>query len=269
MRCPLLGLLLLFGCQTASPTEVPIPAPIPGRGALIIMGGGRTLPLFTQRALQLARGELSIVAVLPQASRAEGRGQSSVEMWLEGGAAEALLVDGVDSETAQTLLARADIIWMPGGSQSRLMEELEQMGLIAPIQKAFAAGAVVGGTSAGAAVMSAEMITGLEEPERLEVGVTDTAPGLGLWPGVLIDQHFFRRKRFNRLLSAVLDAPQLLGVGIGESTAVVLQRGLLEVLGVGNVMLIDAREAQVAEAEAGRSPRAASMEIEILRAVPH
>ena len=94
----------------------------------------------------------------------------------------------------------------------------------------------MGGTSAGAAVMSDLMIAG------------DSLPidrGLALWPEVVVDQHFVARKRFNRSLRTIMRNPTRLGVGIGESAAVLVDpvEGTGEVLGAGVVTVIDARKA--------------------------
>ena len=77
----------------------------------------------------------------------------------------------------------------------------------------------------------------------LKVQGATLADGLGLWRGVIVDQHFLRRQRFNRLLTVVLENPALVGVGIDEQTAVIVQGEKCEVLGESGVTLIDAREA--------------------------
>ena len=66
------------------------------------------------------------------------------------------------------------------------------------------------------------------------------APGLGLLPGVIIDQHFAERGRLNRLVGAVTQNPRLLGIGIDENTAIVVEGGCFQVLGGGSVHVVDA-----------------------------
>ncbi|MCK7534182.1 MAG: cyanophycinase [Marinilabiliales bacterium] len=113
-------------------------------------------------------------------------------------------------------------------------------------------GCLIGGTSAGAAVMSEFMITGNEkraggEEGSWEVILADDVEhteGFGFVTGAVIDQHFVTRKRHNRLISVVLENPALVGVGIEESTAVLVRPdGLYEVLGEGQVVVYDARRA--------------------------
>lgn len=91
---------------------------------------------------------------------------------------------------------------MPGGSQTRFMEKIEGTGLAEFIIERHRAGAVVGGTSAGAAVLSAEMITGEADLKSLKSGTTVLKKGLGLLRDVIVDQHFLQRQRGNRLITA-------------------------------------------------------------------
>jgi len=115
-------------------------------------------------------------------------------------------------------------------------------------------GAVIGGTSAGAAVMSEIMITGDEkrevkeghEFETIQANNIVTVKGFGFIKTAIIDQHFVRRKRHNRLISLVAENPKLLGVGIDESTAIIFTPGeIFEVVGERNVIVYDATQAQI------------------------
>jgi cyanophycinase len=94
--------------------------------------------------------------------------------------------------------------------------------------------------------MSAVMITGDADLQSITAGKTKTAVGFGLLPGAIVDQHFQKRQRMNRLISAVLDRPRLVGVGIDEKTAIIVTGGRrFEVLGESSVLVIDARRAVV------------------------
>jgi cyanophycinase len=92
-------------------------------------------------------------------------------------------------------------------------------------------------------VISGVMITGEADLESVTAGRTETADGIGLWPEVIVDQHFLKRQRVNRLIAAVLDHPSLVGVGIDEGTAVIVSGDDFEVLGRSSVVIIDARKA--------------------------
>jgi cyanophycinase len=209
-------------------------------GHLVIVGGGPTTPEIAAKALAVAGGKRARVLIVPQASTRADAGQRSERMWRQAGAARVSVLDLKNPRAALTAIKVADLIWMPGGSQSRLMEALRKDGLAQAIRERFQQGATVGGTSAGAAVMSKIMFTGDTPLDSVSVD-PKTSIGLGLWPEVIIDQHFVRRSRFNRLLSAVLSHPEDVGIGIDECTAIVVEGRYFEVVGKSHVIVIDAR----------------------------
>jgi cyanophycinase len=219
-------------------------------GAIVAVGGGGTTPAIVQRTLELAGGSRAVVTVLPQSSAVEGAGDSSVKMWLDAGAKSARKIDFGDPD-AKAAIQTATLIWMPGGDQNRFMKTIAGTGLDDAIRERHRAGAVVGGTSAGAAVLSAAMITGDADLQSLSPGKTVLAKGLGLWPDAIVDQHFLRRQRNNRLLAAVIEHPRLIGVGIDEATAAILRNGRIEVVGRSAVVVFDARHARVEPPAAG------------------
>ena len=114
------------------------------------------------------------------------------------------------------------------------------------IHKAFQNGSIIAGTSAGAAVMSEKMITGNQKLEKEYSGTFDnirydnleTTPGLGLVTNAIIDQHFLRRSRYNRLISAMVEFPYLAGIGIDESTAIIVDDNTISVVGESEVIVM-------------------------------
>jgi len=236
------------------------------QGPLIVVGGGTTMPEITARALELGGGSKAVVAVLPQSSAEPDAGDASVKMWKDAGAAEAAKVSFDNRDAASAFLKRATLIWMPGGDQNRFMKAIEGTGLDQIIRDRHKAGAAVGGTSAGAAVLAEYMFTGDADLKSLTAGATVTAKGLALWPGALIDQHFLKRQRDNRLISAVFDHPSLVGVGIDESTAVVVRGTTLDVIGKSSVVVIDARGAKVNKTDAGQLVSGTGLTLSVLRA---
>lgn len=234
-------LLLSIACWTISTTSN---AAEPG--SLVIVGGGGTPDAVIAEAVRLAGGSQANVVVLPQASSREGRGESSAEMFRQHKVTNVKVVEFDDVAAAKTAISLADLIWFPGGQQSKLMEALVAAGLDSLIVNRNREGAVVGGTSAGAAVMSTDMIPASPERTGLRSGNTPIATGLGLANHLVVDQHFVERQRMNRLLGAVLDRPHRIGVGISEKTAIVVQGCQFKVLGEGSVVVIDARNAEVA-----------------------
>jgi cyanophycinase len=137
-------------------------------------------------------------------------------------------------------LARASGVFFGGGDQARIMDVLADAPLLAAVRARHRAGAVFGGTSAGAAVMSRRMITGEGDFTVLDGDKVEEREGLGLLPGVIVDQHFLKRQRENRLFGLVLKHPGERGVGIDEGAGILVQGHEVEVVG-GQVMLVDAR----------------------------
>jgi cyanophycinase len=150
------------------------------------------------------------------------------------------------SQAASDSLRNASLIYITGGSQSRFMDSITQTPAIAEaLENAYQDGAMISGTSAGAAVMSKIMITGDQNnyPDytstyyNLEKNNMITAEGLGLITNIIIDQHFVKRARNNRLLTAILDYPNHTGIGIDESTAILVKEGKAEVIGDSQVLV--------------------------------
>jgi cyanophycinase len=130
----------------------------PAPGHLVAVGGGTTTDLIVRRTLEIAGGANARVLLIPQAS-AISTGEGSVAMWRECGAKAITILDLKNPEAVKAIEA-ADLIWMPGGDQNRLMQALEPTGVPAAIRERYKKGATVGGTSAGAAVISAVCLTG-------------------------------------------------------------------------------------------------------------
>jgi cyanophycinase len=138
-------------------------------------------------------------------------------------------------------LAAATGVFFSGGDQARIMDVLADAELLRAVRERHAQGVVFGGTSAGAAVMSLRMITGEGDFTVIDGAKVDVREGLGLLPGAIVDQHFVKRQRENRLFGLVLQQRGERGVGIDEDTALLVTGGRHgEVVGKGPVMLVDA-----------------------------
>lgn len=221
-----------------------------GEGVLVAVGGGedkREAMHVLRRALDHAP-PAPRVAILPCASADPAwAAQLHVEAFRALGASA---VDVLDVRTpAEAALAAnvarvrdADIVYMTGGDQARLCAILARTPLHAMLRKRLRAGGVVAGTSAGAAAMSATMIA--EGDTTLRKGGVRLAPGLSLLPHAILDTHFTERGRFARLVEAVSTHPSLLGIGLGEDTAILVRGHDVEVVGSGTVMIVDGREIQ-------------------------
>jgi cyanophycinase len=135
--------------------------------------------------------------------------------------------------------------WFTGGDQSRVGDAIVGTPLQTLLRERYEAGAAIGGTSAGAAIMSKVMLTGddrngKEALSEFGPGAYKTREGMGFLPAnVVVDQHFLRRGRENRLFSVIMDHPDCLGLGIDEATALVVKDGQARVLGKRSVMVFD------------------------------
>lgn len=254
-------LMTVLAADPAARTATEVSRPT---GKLVAVGGGTTLNAVIDRTLELAGGKSANVAVLASANPTNGPG--SVAQWKRTGAAKVTLVDPDRPKIAVRTIQEANLIWMPGGLQGVLMNSIADTGIPEAIVDRFRNGAVIGGTSAGAAVLSRKMIGGTSDLDSLRAG---TAPflmdGLGLWPEVIIDQHFLQKGRFNRLSLAVLDFPDLVGIGIDEETAVFVNGRQFEVYGNGNVTVIDARKASRERLVKGEPAAVKNMTVHVLR----
>lgn len=143
-------------------------------------------------------------------------------------------------------IRNARLIYISGGDQNRFMDVVRGTEIEKAIHEAYEHGSLVAGTSAGAAVMSKVMITGneLKHPDyastfkNIEADNIETKEGLGMLEGAIIDQHFIRRSRQNRLISAIIEFPDMMGIGIDESTAILVQGKTAEVIGNSQVMVL-------------------------------
>jgi cyanophycinase len=265
-----------LACTSTSAPPNPPGAPPAGHAAaapaghLLIVGGGPLPPAVLARFVELAGGPgKARIVLFPMASSDPEAGvELSGDFRKMGAQAERIVLNHAAADTAEAA-ARLDGvtgIWFGGGDQALLTKALGGTKTEAAIHERYRAGAVVGGTSAGAAVMSTPMLTGDEKhpggarpPAK---GSSDaymtiardnvvTEPGFGLLPGAIVDQHFVRRRRNNRLFSLVLEHPALVGVGIDESTAVEVEpNGTWRILGASVAVVYDARKAAITAPDA-------------------
>ena len=260
---PALAIVLSLCWSMPGRAQPATPAP---KGHLLIIGGNGTSADIVGRALSAGGGAAGRVVIFPQASELAETGADAVKMWTDAGFGQAVVADPKDPAAAIRMVRDATFIWFPGGDQTRLMKAVENTGIPEEIRARYAEGALIGGTSAGAAVMSRVMITGEADLQSITAGKTETAPGLGLFPRAIVDQHFLKRQRVNRLISAVLDHPDLVGIGIDETTAIFVTGGAFEVLGKNTVVVIDARKAVAIQAPAGKLSSGRNLALSVLTA---
>ena len=260
-----------LACGSSAPAPPTTPsapdatASNPPQGTLLIVGGGPIPDAVLDRFVTLAGGKgRARIVIYPMASESADAGVELAGDFRKRGAETERIVlthDQAESPDAARRLEGVTGIWFGGGDQSRLTAAIGKTPVEAAIHERYSAGAVVGGTSAGAAVMSTPMLTGDERhpggsrpPEKdsgdafMTIARDDvvTIDGFGLIRGAIVDQHFVRRRRSNRLLSVVLEHPELVGIGIDESTALeVPPSGPWRILGDSAAVVYDARAARI------------------------
>ena len=219
------------------------------RGPLVAIGGAEDKlgdRLILRRFVDLAGGRTARIVVLPVASSFSVEVAARYEhLFRDLGAASVETVDvAVREEALHPERARpldeATGIFLTGGNQLKIATLLGGTPIAATLRRRNAAGVVVGGTSAGASALSQHMIAfgrGGSSPTQRMVSLS---PGLGLTNRVVIDQHFRQRDRIGRLMAAVSFNPFLIGVGVDEDTAMILDhRNLVEVVGRHSVTFVD------------------------------
>ncbi len=255
--------LVVFAAGCGPPDGPPGAEAMP-RGTLLIAGGGSLPAGIKTRFVELASGpDGGRILVLPMASGHPDTGpEQAAEFRDLGVPASSVTVtrEGALEESSLAHLRGITGVWFTGGDQSRLTAAIGGTPFLEALRRLYHEGAVIGGTSAGAAVMSPLMITGEErrpakehDPDdqtdaflSIERGNIVATRGFDLLPMTIVDQHFVRRKRHNRLLSLVLEHPDHVGLGIDEGTAVeVGPDGVWRVLGTGVIVIYDARRASV------------------------
>ena len=263
-----LGCASAASSASASLTEAPHVRTSATRGTLFIVGGGSQPDQLVKRFVDLAGGAgKARIAILPRATSSSAEAGSEKESQLDSMGADSFVLNfsraHADDDSLVRKVQTATGIWFPGGDQSLLTAAIGGSAVLRAIHDRYNAGAVVGGTSAGAAVMSDSMITGNQfypgvaaaqdssTFSRIGRHAIEIVPGLGFVHNAIVDQHFIRRQRENRLISVVLERPTLLGVGIDEGTALeVTPNGKWVVLGKSAVMILDARRARTTTAQA-------------------
>ena len=148
--------------------------------------------------------------------------------------------EDADDPAKLKLLDRAAGLFFTGGDQLRITARLGRTKVESKIRELRSKGGVIAGTSAGASVMSETMLVGGDSERTLRLGRLEMAPGLGFVSGVLIDQHFAERGRFGRMAGAVAHNPRMLGLGVDENTAAMMENDHFTVIGCGAVYVLDA-----------------------------
>lgn len=222
------------------------------KGKLFIIGGGNRSDQLMQHVVDLAQfKKTDYIVVLPMSSEEPDSAYIYFRDQFQKLTPNPIVMLNFDKNTVQNpklndSLQKAKLIFISGGDQTRFMNIVANTPVFNSIHKAFQNGSIIAGTSAGAAVMSEKMITGNQKLEKEYSGTfetirydnLETTQGLGLITTAIIDQHFLRRSRFNRLISAMVEFPHLTGIGIDESTAIIVDGNNVKIVGESEVIVM-------------------------------
>jgi cyanophycinase len=143
-------------------------------------------------------------------------------------------------DARRNTLNDADAVFFTGGDQLKITSQLGDTPVYTRVREIYDAGGIIAGTSAGASVMTETMMVSGEGDESHRIGaMLKLAPGFGLLPGVIVDQHFAQRGRIGRLLGAIAQNPRILGIGLDEDAGILVNRGRFKVIGSGAVYIVD------------------------------
>jgi cyanophycinase len=237
--CSAILVALMPGALPAQ--QLPGIATGPQQGALVICGGGNLPESIRRKVIELAGGERARMVIITTASQTADSPDVEIYLswWRQQPLADLSILHTRSREVANDPkfvepLTHATGVWFLGGNQAPLIDTYSGTLTEKELFKLLNRGGVISGTSAGAAVMSKVMIRGGNN-------LAEVGKGFGFLDGAIIDQHFVRRQRQNRLLHVVEQHPGHFGLGIDEGTAIVVQGQRVSVLGESEVRVCFAR----------------------------
>lgn len=229
-------ILLLAGVSVSAQTIGP------EKGTLVIVGGAMQDPAIVKRFIDLAGGPDAPIVIIPTAGDADEYDQywSGLKQWRDNGATNLTVVHTRDRKAADTEafvkpIRAARGVFFAGGRQWRLADSYLDTLTHKTLAEVLARGGVVGGSSAGASILSSFMVRGDTKSNERMIG--DHTVGLGFLKNAAIDQHLLRRNRQFDMLEVIDKHPNLLGIGLDEDTAIVVEGDRFDVIGQSYVVI--------------------------------
>lgn len=228
-----------------------LPEPVVETGTVMMVGGGAVGPEILTAFLEAAGGPEAPIVVVPTAGGRNAGNNVRFVNALAGAGAQKVRVfhashpSEVDSAENLDFLSEARGLWFTGGRQWRLVDAYEGTRAQELFAAVLARGGVIGGSSAGTSIQTGFMVRGNPLGNR-DIAALGYTRGFGYLPGVAADQHFTQRNRFPDMTRLMQMHPRLLGLGIDESTAVIVRGSAMRVLGPGQVAVYDYRDARAA-----------------------
>jgi cyanophycinase len=235
-----LGACLFFAAVTSvSAQEVG-----PRRGTLVIVGGALEDSFILDRFLEIAGGPEAPLVIIPTAGEGDIYDEfySGVADFRKAGFKDITVRHTRDRNVANTdefvaPIRRARAVWFPGGRQWRLADSYLDTRTELELKALLDRGGVIGGTSAGATIQGSYLVRGDTKNNVIMMG--DHVKGFGFLKNVAIDQHLLARNRHFDLIPVIEKHPELLGIGLDEDTAIVVQGDRFEVVGKSVVAIYD------------------------------
>lgn len=223
------------------------------KGKLFIIGGGKRPPSLIDSLISISKIKSDeLLLILPLASgNPILSGQNAKTQFSDLGIKNILvseLPDSIgDNSHIIDAIRASKLIYITGGDQNRFMKLIYKTGISKAINEAYYNGATIAGTSAGAALMSEYMISGNElkhgeytgKYRTIESKNIEIVTGLGLLKNTIIDQHFIKRMRMNRLISLAIEYPKKTCIGVDESTALFVNKGIAKIYGLSQVIVLN------------------------------
>jgi len=239
-----LALFLAISSAGAQQPQAGPPQVGPAHGSLVVVGGNMHDPAIYQRFIELAGGPDAPIVMIPTAGGGEEYDDfyQGLVAWRENGARNLIVLHTLDRKVADSEafvapLETAHGVFFFGGRQWRLVDAYAGTRTETEIRNVLERGGVIGGSSAGASIQGSFLVRG--DTEGNEVMMGDHQVGFGYLRNVGIDQHVLRRNRQFDLIEVVEAHPELLGIGLDENTAIVVQGDVAEVIGESYMLVYD------------------------------